>query len=53
MLASAGSALAWAPEGSATIHPGVMTFTGGSSFVIHEGLGGVKSWRSGGLVPVR
>ena len=33
MLASAGSALAWAPEGSATIHPGVMTFTGGSSFV--------------------
>ncbi|MGZ6584214.1 MAG: hypothetical protein ACXVHX_07725 [Solirubrobacteraceae bacterium] len=33
MLATAGSALAWAPEGSATIHPGVMTFTGGSSFV--------------------
>ena len=33
MLASAGSALAWAPEGSATIHPGVMTFTGGSSFL--------------------
>jgi hypothetical protein len=33
MLASVGSALAWAPEGSATIHPGVMTFTGGSSFV--------------------
>ena len=32
-MASAGSALAWAPEGSATIHPGVMTFTGGSSFV--------------------
>jgi hypothetical protein len=33
MLATAGSAVAWAPEGSATIHPGVMTFTGGSSFV--------------------
>src|SRR3979490_1761694 len=33
MAASVGSALAWAPEGSATIHPGVMTFTGGSSFV--------------------
>ena len=33
MFAGAGSALAWAPEGSATIHPGVMTFTGGSSFV--------------------
>ena len=35
--ASAGSALAWAPEGSATIHPGVMTFTGGPSFL--EGAG--------------
>jgi hypothetical protein len=33
LLASAGSASAWAPEGSATIHPGVMTFTGGSSFL--------------------
>src|SRR5436190_1365528 len=33
LFAGAGSALAWAPEGSATIHPGVMTFTGGSSFV--------------------
>jgi hypothetical protein len=33
MLSSAGSAVAWAPEGSATIHPGVMTFTGGSSFL--------------------
>src|SRR5437660_10734094 len=32
-LASAGSALAWAPQSSATIHPGVMTFTGGSSFL--------------------
>jgi hypothetical protein len=29
----AASASAWAPEGSATIHPGVMTFTGGSSFL--------------------
>src|SRR5947209_20410753 len=33
LLAFAGSASAWAPEGSATIHPGVMTFTGGSSFL--------------------
>jgi hypothetical protein len=33
LLAGAGSASAWAPEGSATIHPGVMTFTGGSSFL--------------------
>jgi hypothetical protein len=32
-LAAAPSALAWAPAGSATIHPGVMTFTGGSSFL--------------------
>jgi len=30
---SAPGALAWAPEGSATIHPGVMTFTGGKSFL--------------------
>ncbi|HEX4188682.1 MAG TPA: serine protease [Solirubrobacteraceae bacterium] len=29
----ASNASAWAPEGSATIHPGVMTFTGGSSFL--------------------
>jgi hypothetical protein len=28
-----GTASAWAPAGSATIHPGVMTFTGGSSFL--------------------
>jgi len=27
------SAAAWAPAGSATIHPGVMTFTGGQSFL--------------------
>ncbi|MCW3029766.1 MAG: hypothetical protein JWN81_2977 [Solirubrobacterales bacterium] len=33
LLACAGSASAWAPAGSATIHPGVMTFTGGSSFL--------------------
>jgi hypothetical protein len=32
-LAIATSASAWAPAGSATIHPGVMTFTGGSSFL--------------------
>jgi hypothetical protein len=32
-LAAAASASAWAPAGSATIHPGVMTFTGGSSFL--------------------
>src|SRR3984893_12900003 len=32
-LASVVSAQAWAPESSATIHPGVMTFTGGSSFL--------------------
>src|SRR5947199_3791769 len=32
-LCSAPGALAWAPEGSATIHPGVMTFTGGKSFL--------------------
>src|SRR3954454_5800255 len=30
MTSSAG---AWAPEGSATIHPGVMTFTNASSFL--------------------
>jgi hypothetical protein len=28
-----GVASAWAPEGSATIHPAVMTFTGASSFL--------------------
>lgn len=33
LLSGAASASAWAPEGSATIHPGVMTFTGGSSFL--------------------
>jgi hypothetical protein len=33
LLAGTGSASAWAPEGTATIHPGVMTFTGGSSFL--------------------
>jgi hypothetical protein len=33
LLAGAGSASAWAPAGGATIHPGVMTFTGGSSFL--------------------
>ncbi len=33
LLSGSGSASAWAPEGSATIHPGVMTFTGGSSFL--------------------
>ena len=33
LSAGTGSASAWAPEGSATIHPGVMTFTGGSSFL--------------------
>src|SRR5437899_4662850 len=27
------SASAWAPAASATIHPGVMTFTGGKSFL--------------------
>jgi hypothetical protein len=32
-LVWAGTASAWAPEGSATIHPGVMTFSGGSSFL--------------------
>jgi hypothetical protein len=32
-LMCAGGALAWAPEGSATIHPGVMTFTNASSFL--------------------
>jgi hypothetical protein len=33
LFAGASSASAWAPESSATIHPGVMTFTGGSSFL--------------------
>jgi hypothetical protein len=33
IFSGAASASAWAPEGSATIHPGVMTFTGGSSFL--------------------
>jgi hypothetical protein len=33
LLGSAGSASAWAPEGSASIHPGVMTFTNAPSFL--------------------
>ncbi|MGH2924889.1 MAG: serine protease [Solirubrobacterales bacterium] len=37
----AASALAWAPAGSATVHPGVMTFTAGaectSNFVFKDG----------------
>jgi hypothetical protein len=33
LLCATGSASAWAPAESATIHPGVMTFTGGSSFL--------------------
>jgi hypothetical protein len=33
LLSGAGSASAWAPAETATIHPGVMTFTGGSSFL--------------------
>jgi hypothetical protein len=33
LLVGAGSASAWAPEGSASIHPGVMTFTNASSFL--------------------
>lgn len=33
LLAGAAGASAWAPEGSATIHPGVMTFTNASSFL--------------------
>jgi hypothetical protein len=33
IAATAGTAQAWAPEGTAAIHPGVMTFTGGSSFL--------------------
>ena len=33
LTAGAGSASAWAPESSATIHPGVMTFTNASSFL--------------------
>jgi hypothetical protein len=33
VLAGPGGASAWAPAESATIHPGVMTFTGGSSFL--------------------
>jgi hypothetical protein len=32
-LAGAGSASAWAPAGSASIHPGVMTFTNAPSFL--------------------
>src|SRR5258708_18861730 len=33
IVGGAGTASAWAPEGSAAIHPGVMAFTGGSSFL--------------------
>jgi hypothetical protein len=33
LLGAATQAAAWAPEGSATIHPGVMTFTNASSFL--------------------
>jgi hypothetical protein len=33
VLGSATSAFAWAPQESATIHPGVMTFTNASSFL--------------------
>ena len=33
LLGATASASAWAPEGSATIHPGVMTFTNASSFL--------------------
>jgi hypothetical protein len=33
VLSGAGSASAWAPEGAATIHPGVMTFTNAPSFL--------------------
>ncbi len=33
LLGGASVASAWAPEGSATIHPGVMTFTNASSFL--------------------
>src|ERR1700712_4410792 len=32
-LGSVASASAWAPQESATIHPGVMTFTNASSFL--------------------
>jgi hypothetical protein len=37
VLANAGAASAWAPAASATIRPGVMTFTGGSSFLAGGG----------------
>jgi hypothetical protein len=33
LLASSATASAWAPEGSASIHPGVMTFTNAPSFL--------------------
>ncbi len=33
LVGATGSASAWAPAETATIHPGVMTFTGGSSFL--------------------
>jgi hypothetical protein len=36
-LAITGSASAWAPEGSASIHPGVMTFTNAPSFLSGAG----------------
>jgi hypothetical protein len=37
LLSSAVSASAWAPEGSASIHPGVMTFTNAPSFLAGAG----------------
>jgi hypothetical protein len=36
-LSNAAAASAWAPAGSATIHPGVMTFTGAPSFLSGAG----------------
>jgi hypothetical protein len=36
-LCAAANASAWAPASSATIHPGVMTFTGGPSFLAGAG----------------
>jgi hypothetical protein len=37
VLSGAGYASAWAPEGSASIHPGVMTFTDAPSFLAGAG----------------
>src|SRR5258708_39032881 len=39
LAAGAASASAWAPAESATIHPGVMTFTGAPSFLGGAGEG--------------